>query len=84
MFLPAKDLQAAGLYLLKKKDEDLFTGVTRSKNNKRSKRDKRKQNAVSHNSLPYPTLPYPFCLPSSFRVRVVKIYFAVMIASCVV
>ncbi|KAI0215701.1 hypothetical protein LSAT2_032243 [Lamellibrachia satsuma] len=41
----AKDLQAAGLYLLKKKDEDLFTGVTRSKNNKRSKRDKRKQNA---------------------------------------
>ncbi|KAK2192529.1 hypothetical protein NP493_28g04018 [Ridgeia piscesae] len=37
-----KDLEADGLYVLKKKDEDLFTGITRSKT-KRSKRDKRKQ-----------------------------------------
>ena len=42
-----KDLEAAGLYVLKKKEEDLFCGITRQKCGKRSKRDKRKQSPVS-------------------------------------
>ena len=39
---PAKELETEGMYVLRKKDEDLFGGISRHKPNKRSKRDKRK------------------------------------------
>ena len=40
----SRELTDEGMYVLRKKEEDqcLFGGITRSKPNKRSKRDKRK------------------------------------------
>ena len=45
-FVAAQSFEAEGLYLLRKKDQNLFSGTTRTKP-RRSKKDKRRNNMAS-------------------------------------